>query len=126
MPYEITLCACKNNGDLDFWIGGKRQTGLGSVSFVITREIIAEENKPSRSDLPSKTRFKGMLYPKDAESADILLQHCLAGDVIAIQGRFKDNITQDNADYTLTNVLFQNMPFGNSRGWPFIAKLERP
>ncbi|MGZ4902307.1 MAG: hypothetical protein ACXVI3_02060 [Halobacteriota archaeon] len=125
MSYEITLCACKNTGDLDFSIGGNRKTGLGNVSFVVTREKIVANDKTGSQDLPSTIRFKGMFYPKDVESADILLQHCIEGDLITIHGRFKDAITEDDADYTLTNVLFQTMQFDSSHGWPFIAKVER-
>lgn len=86
MSYEITLCARKNTRDLDFSIGGNRKTELGNVSFVVSREIIEAEDKTGSQELPSTIRFRGMFYPKDVESADMLLQHCLGVILLPFTG----------------------------------------
>jgi hypothetical protein len=115
-----TLCDCVSKSDLTFVIDGKQETGLGTVDFVITQEIITGETKDGPYAVPSLKTLTGMFYPKDAATATTLLQQLDTFEIRTIRGVFEDRNTGKEGQVTLEGVLFPSIIIGWS-SWAFTA-----
>jgi hypothetical protein len=114
-----TLCDCFSNGDLTFVIDGKQETGLGSVEFILTQEIIKEGESPTRG----YQAVDGIFYSKDAETATKLLERSTPQKFERC-GAFEDRNTGKEGEVTLEGVLFPDIIVGWS-GWAFTANSGR-
>ena len=121
MDYRKTLCDCYNTGKLDFSKGDKLETGLGTVSFVVTQEFKVVESSSGKQEVPLPRDCSGIFSPNNNvyKLIEDFIEGTLGLDII--QGMFKDRITGDEANYTLVDVLFENASFGGTQGWRFHA-----
>ncbi|MGZ4870229.1 MAG: hypothetical protein ACXV2F_07745 [Halobacteriota archaeon] len=115
-----TLCDCFSKGDLTFVIDGKQETGLGSVEFILTQEIIKEGESPTRG----YHAVDGIFYSKDAETATKLLEQLDNAEIRTIRGVFEDRNSGKEGEVTLEGVLFPDIIIGWS-GWAFTANSGR-
>ncbi|MGZ4892289.1 MAG: hypothetical protein ACXV2B_08570 [Halobacteriota archaeon] len=115
-----TLCDCFSKGDLTFVIDGKQETGLGSVEFILTQEIIKEGETPT----PGYHAVDGIFYSKDAETATKLLEQLDNAEIRTIRGVFEDRNSGKEGEVTLEGVLFPDIIIGWS-GWAFTANSGR-
>jgi hypothetical protein len=92
---------CVSVGDLTFIIGEDECVGLGSVSFNVMLNI---------DGLSSLKDFNGVFTPKDAKSADKILEAVKQHKKIEIKGRFRDTLNRDEElDWLLLKVLFRQI-----------------
>ena len=101
-------------------IDGKLETGLGTVEFILTQEIIKEGEGLTRG----YHAVDGIFYPKDAKTATKLLEQLDTFEIRTIRGVFEDRNTGKEGEVTLEGVLFPDIIIGWS-GWPFTATSGR-
>ncbi len=115
---------CVNVNDLTFVFDDAQDTGLAKVRFKVTQGESSRQ-KLGQQDPPEAYSITGTLDPNDGDAAYKLLQQALDNKPFAVCGRFKKADNGDEAEWQLTNVLFDHVAPGRLSEWTFHARASK-
>ncbi|MGZ4904931.1 MAG: hypothetical protein ACXVIG_08395 [Halobacteriota archaeon] len=124
MKHEENLLERVNVSDLTYVFDDAQDIGLAKIVFTVTQEA-NDGQMTGRQDAPEAYYVSGTLDPKDIDGAYKLLQQALDNKPFAVYGRFKNTDNGDEAEWQLTNVLFDHVAPGRLSDWTFRARASK-
>ncbi len=111
---------CVSVSGLTFVFEDAQDTGLAKIRFAVMHDGSSRQ-MTGQHDMPGAYPVRGTLDPIDSDGAYKLLQHALDNKPFSVRGRFKDADSGDEAEWQLTNVLFDHVAPGRLSEWTFHA-----
>ncbi|MDD1721357.1 MAG: hypothetical protein LUP95_05160 [Euryarchaeota archaeon] len=112
---------CVNASGLTFVFDDKQGIDLARIRFTVAQKTHSGPITKGQRDAPAVFYTSGTLDPKDSDSAYLLLQQALDNKPFSVYGRFEDACNDDEAEWQLTNVLFDHVAPGRLSDWTFHA-----
>lgn len=124
MEHEKNMLNCANVSDLTFVFDDSQDIGLARIGFTATQEANSRQTT-DQQDAPEAYDISGTLDPKDSDGAYKLLQQALDNKPFSVCGEFNDTHDGDEAEWQLTNVLFDHVAPGRLSDWTFHARASK-
>ncbi len=109
-----------NVRDLTFLFVDGQEVGLAKLRFWTTQKA-RDKQTIGRQDVSEAYSIRGALDPQDSDGAYRLLQQALDNKPFSVYGRFKNTYNDDEAEWQLTDVLFDHVAPGRLSDWTFHA-----